>query len=166
MALSTAEELVGDYEGNTWLIGRHTEGITHDESTLQPPFPANCMNWILGHIISRRNSALEVLGQPSLWDQESQRLYQSGSPPLTDAQEARDFSQLLQDLEQSQKRIAAALATVSEEALARIVETDRGAKPVREHLAGFHWHETYHLGQLDILRSMILAYRQDAGAKD
>lgn len=161
MATPEARALITDYEGNTWLIGRHTEGISHAESMMQPPFPANCMNWILGHIISRRNSALEVLDQPPLWDQETKRLYQSGSPALTDADEARDFAHLLDDLEQSQKRLARALENVSDEDLARVAETDRGAKPAGEHLAGFHWHETYHLGQLDILRSMILAQRQN-----
>jgi hypothetical protein len=161
MTVPKAEQLSEDYAGNTWLIGRHTEGISHEESMLQPPFPANCMNWILGHIISRRNSALEVLGQPPLWDAETARIYHSGSPALTDPEGARDFLQLLEDLQAAQARIAGALKIISEASLARVVETDRGAKPVWEHLADFHWHETYHLGQLDILRTMILANRSD-----
>ena len=66
MPTSKAQQLIDDYAGNTWLIERHVEGLSHEESVLQPPFPANCLNWVLGHIISRRNSALELLGVESI----------------------------------------------------------------------------------------------------
>ena len=161
MTIPQAQDLIRDYAGNTWLIKRHTEQLTHEESMLQPPFPANCLNWVLGHIISRRNSALELLNHDPTWDHETETLYRSGSPPLTDANAARPFPLLLQDLDETQERIEAALGTVSEEHMGRVVETDRGARPVGEHLAGLHWHETYHLGQLDILRAMILAARNE-----
>ena len=67
MTVPKADELIRDYAGNTWLIKCHTEGLTHDDSLLQPPFRTNCLNWVLGHIISRRNSAMELLGQASYW---------------------------------------------------------------------------------------------------
>jgi len=38
-----------------------------------------------------------------------------------------------------------------------------GVKTVTEHLTGFHWHETYHTGQLDILNAFITAQRIPAG---
>lgn len=56
-----AETIKADYTGNTWLINKLADGLTHAESVLQPPFPANCLNWILGHILSRRNTALTLL---------------------------------------------------------------------------------------------------------
>ncbi|NIQ10155.1 MAG: hypothetical protein GWN61_15565, partial [candidate division Zixibacteria bacterium] len=34
--------------------------------------------------------------------------------------------------------------------------TDRGEKPVGQHLSGLAWHETFHTGQLDLLRSLAL----------
>jgi hypothetical protein len=50
--MSRAEELIQAYATNTWLIGRLTEGITHDESLMQPPFLTNSTNWVLGHILN------------------------------------------------------------------------------------------------------------------
>ena len=166
MTVAKADELIRDYAGNTWLIKRHTEGLTHEESLLQPPFPANCLNWILGHIVLRRNSALEVLGQISFWTPRIASSYQSGSAPITSAQEARELPLLLDDLEQTQDRITAALQAISEAELARIVESYRGSLAVWEQLTGLHWHETYHVGQLDLLRSMILANREQQSRMD
>ena len=65
------------------------------------------------------------------------------------------FDKLLRDLNQSQDRIADYLERISPEALAADGETDRGIKPVAEHLDGLHWHETYHTGQLELLRALV-----------
>ena len=160
MPTSKAQQLIDDYAGNTWLIERHVEGLSHEESVLQPPFPANCLNWVLGHIISRRNSALQLLSAVPIWPEEVTNRYRSGSDPIKNAGEARELPALLQDLAQTQARIAQALEEAPPEKLNEVVETDRGTKPVWGHLAGLHWHETYPTGQLDILRAMALAQRE------
>lgn len=162
MPTGKAQQLIDDYAGNTWLIERHVEGLSHEESVLQPPFPANCLNWVLGHIISRRNSALELLGAEPIWSEEVMNRYRSGSDPIRSTEEARELPALLQDLAETQGRIAQELKEAPPEKLDEVVETDRGTKPVWEHLAGLHWHETYHTGQLDILRAMALARREAA----
>ncbi len=64
----------------------------------------------------------------------------------------RSLDALLADLDATAQRIATALATMSEADLARLVKTDRGVKSVAHHVAGLHWHETYHTGQLELLR--------------
>lgn len=48
-----------------------------------------------------------------------------------------------------------ALQTASPDLLDRLVINERGEKTTAEHLEGFLWHETYHIGQLDILRAFI-----------
>jgi hypothetical protein len=149
----------GAYETNTWLIEKLTAGLTHTESVLQLPFPANCLNWILGHVLSRRNTALQLLAAGSLWDEEILSLYRSGSAPITAGENARRFEDLLGDLQESQRRITEALDRSTPEVLETRKETDRGAKPVWQHLEGLHWHETYHVGQLEVLRGFIMAER-------
>lgn len=158
-----AETIKSDYEGNTWLITRLTDGLTHTESVLQPPFPTNCLNWILGHILSRRNTALTLLQAEPIWDEATLALYKTGSAPIINEQEGRHWDDLRADLAESQQRLEGALQTSTAEILNRIAETDRGTKSVWEHLEGLHWHETYHLGQLEILRAMIVSRRQDEG---
>jgi len=157
-----AETIQKDYAGNTWLINQLTDGLTHAESALQPPFAANCLNWILGHILSRRNAALTLLQAEPIWDEATLALYKTGSAPITNEQEGRHWDDLLADLAESQQRLETALQTSTAEDLARIAETDRGTKPVWEHLEGLHWHETYHMGQLEILRAMVLSQRESA----
>jgi hypothetical protein len=67
---------------------------------------------------------------------------------------------LLQDVDETQHRIAAALEACQEADLQRVAETERGAKPVWQHVEGLHWHETYHMGQFQILRNYALSQRE------
>ncbi|MGA9531295.1 MAG: DinB family protein [Anaerolineales bacterium] len=155
MAVLRAEGLIDDYKGNTWLIHRLVDGVTDAESVLQLPFEANCLNWVVGHIISRRNSSLACLGQPLIWSDEVIGKYKTGSRPIHSEADARPLSKLLADVDQAQSALEEALAAASESDLDEIVENDRGTKAAYEQIQGFHWHETYHIGQLEILRAFI-----------
>jgi hypothetical protein len=159
MDTQRAETLKQGYAANTWLINHLTEGLTHAESVLQLPFPANCLNWVLGHIINGRNTALELLGAKTVWDEELGDRYRSGSEPITSLEQARVLADLLQNLEQAQAALEMALERCPPSELERLVETERGEKPRWEHLAGLSWHETYHIGQLEIFRALALAQR-------
>ena len=159
MTSPRAQVLIDDYDTNTWLIHRLTEGIADAESVLQLPFEANCLNWILGHIVHRRNSSLAALGRPTFWDEGISARYKTGSDPIKTQADARPFGDLLADLDNSQHALTAALKAATDATLDRSVENDRGVKPAIEHLRGFHWHETYHIGQLEILRAYVLARR-------
>ena len=156
-----AKKLAEQYTFQTRLIQHLVEGVSDQESLLQLPFEANCMNWILGHILSRRQSAIDALGSDPLWDEERLSKYKTGSEAITDTGQAVPFHTLHDDLERSMDILHAALESASEEHLDRIVITDRGEKPAMEHIEGFLWHETYHIGQLEILGAYIEAFRQE-----
>ncbi len=166
MTLPRAQVLIDDYEFNTWLIQRHVDGISDEASLLQLPFEANCLNWILGHIVWRRNSALSTLGLPTLWDEAIVLKYKTDSQPIRSQADARPLSLLLTDLEQTQQSISASLKKATAASLDQVVENDRGTKPVIEHLRGFHWHETYHIGQLDILRAYVVSQSESFSSKE
>jgi hypothetical protein len=156
-----AQALIEDYGTTTWLIHHLTDDLTQTESLLQPPFEANCLNWVVGHIVNGRNSALKVLGQSPVWDEAAVARYKTGSDPIRGPGcGERSLDALLADLDAAAQRIAAALATMSEADLARLVKTDRGVKSVAHHVAGLHWHETYHTGQLELLRALALSQRK------
>ena len=154
MSYPDAEYISQSYASNQWLIGKLTEGLTHADSLAQPPFKANCLNWVVGHILSGRSEALNYLGATPFWSQEEAAHYVTGSSPITGDDQGLSFERLLSDLDLSQKRIEAALAEISDEALAEVVDTRFGPRPVGEHVASLHWHETYHLGQLELLREL------------
>jgi hypothetical protein len=155
MTSTRAKDLIDDYETNTWLIHHHVDGVSDEDSLLQLPFQANCLNWILGHIVWRRNSVLQVLSLPPLWDELTASKYKSDSEPIKSPDTARRLTELLADLDHSQAALNTALAGATDASLDQVVENEMGAKRVIEHLQGFHWHETYHIGQLEILRAFV-----------
>lgn len=156
-----ADWLAQAYAGNTWLIGRLVDGLTSADSLAQPPFVGNCLNWVLGHILSRRQTALALLGQDGFWGEAEMEKYRTGSAAITDSAAALPWERLLADLAQSEALLQQALAAATPEALAQVGVTDRGQKPVAEHLDGLVWHETYHIGQLEVLRAMALWRREE-----
>jgi len=119
----------------------------------------DCANWVLGHILVSRHVTLRLLSAPPVWDQEALARYGSGSDPIRDAADGRRMEDLLRDVDGTQHRIEAALRACTEAELERIAETNRGIKPVWQHVEGLHWHETYHIGQFQILRNYVLSRR-------
>ena len=137
-------------ERNYSVIKMQTEGLTDEDSLIQPPVRGNCLNWVLGHIIYHRGCLLKVLGDTSDWSGGQIQRYGRESEPISGpTQDILSLTQLLNLLDQSQERIAAKLHNISEEELDAVIinEDTRG-----EILARLLWHETYHTGQLELLR--------------
>jgi hypothetical protein len=154
-AVPRAESLIGGFRANAQLIHHYADGVSEVQALRQLPFEANCMNWIVGHIVHRRNSSLACIGRTPIWSEDVDAMYRTGSDPVRDAGGARPLSDLMADLDRTQVALESALSVATDEDLDRIVENDRGVKSAAEHLVGFHWHEAYHAGQLDILRAFI-----------
>ena len=159
MAFDLKDSLINGYTGSNWFIHRLADGLTQAESMRQPFPGVNCLNWVLGHIITRRNTALEVLGITSTWSQEVSNLYRSGSLPLEEQSEALRLDDLLGALDQTEALICGALQAMPATELETEVENDLGCKPRWGHLDGLLWHETIHVGHLDLLRALILSTR-------
>jgi len=66
----------------------------------------------------------------------------------------------LKHLDESVELLRAALGNVSEEYLSESFTNYRGEKTREAHLSGFHWHETYHIGQLEIFRALAMSRRK------
>jgi hypothetical protein len=150
-----AQKLSESFRGTLWIIDKQTEGITHEQSLLQLPFRANCMNWVIGHLLISRGRVLEALGdsEPAIANEHEMVLYDRSSDPVTEADKATDFDDLMARFRASQARIEKALSQVHQE------EWDTLRNPEREMTLGdwiafLHWHETYHTGQLEILRQL------------
>jgi hypothetical protein len=136
---------------NYGVLKMQTAGLTHQDSLRQLPFQGNCLNWVLGHILTNRNKVLLLLDEPPLWGEAESTPYQSGSEPITSPSEkVYPLEKILSDLDQSQERLVAALKRVSPEALEKVV----GEKTVGQQLAGLHFHEAYHTGQTELLRQL------------
>jgi len=150
------EQLIQTYESNLWLIQRHTEGLDDQDSLHQPQPNINCLNWVLGHMIEGRIRALEFLDKEPIWDAGTRDIYKSGSETLHGPVQHLPLEQLLADAVQTGEQIKAGLESASDEYLNALVDTFRGKIPRWKHLSGLGWHETYHAGQLDLLRQWAL----------
>jgi uncharacterized damage-inducible protein DinB len=150
---TTKAETLAEYYGLTYrVIGRQLEGVTHEESLVQPPFRGNCLNWVLGHVIVSRDEALTILGEDLPWDESVAARYQRSSDPITSAEQALPLSQLRALLDESQSRMLAGLARLSPERTEGREGEDTDT--IGERLTFANWHETYHVGQLELLRQL------------
>jgi len=159
MSASKAQTILNDYVFHTKFIHGFVDGVSHEESVLQLPFEHNCMNWILGHIVTNRSHVLETVDVAHDWQGTVRALYQTGKPPVTPESESIQFDTLLGYLDESVKLLKGALENVSESYLEESHSNYRGEKSRYTHLTSFHWHETFHIGQLEILQAFIESNR-------
>ncbi|HEY7728715.1 MAG TPA: DinB family protein [Candidatus Eisenbacteria bacterium] len=152
-----ARELANLFRISHYAITVNLEGFTQEQSLFQPPGRGNCVNWVLGHIVASRNGMLRLLGEePVLHDAVAER-YRRGSLPIGDEREAAHLELLVRALNESQERILHALGRIRELDLnkpAAAPGSQTGDTSVGGQLAFLHFHESYHSGQLGLLRRL------------
>lgn len=146
------EELVQGFETNGWLIRKFAADLTHEDSLAQPSFRANNFNWVLGHILVSRDRVLELFDQPAALSPEETAVYETGSEAVTQAT-AVPLPRLMAALESGQEALNNAIAQASSSDLDLLYDAGR-RQSVRARIEGLQWHETYHIGQLEILRQV------------
>ncbi len=156
-----AVHLAKAFDRNLRILKMQTDGLTHEDSLVQLPFRANCMNWIAGHLVVNRNNVLKLLDAEDLIEPISVERYRRDSDPVTpESTDALPLDQLLQLLEDAQIKIADLLEEVTPETLERkLAFFGNTEMTVAEWLLFFYFHDTYHTGQAEI-------YRQAAGTDD
>jgi uncharacterized damage-inducible protein DinB len=139
------------------IIKNKTEGLTHADSMKQLPFPGNCMNWNLGHILVYRMQFLGVIDGVSQADPSEVAVYGGGSPPLTDSANAIPLPTLLERLDDASARVIAALRAMPPEKLDAWYDKENGVTVADRLMFYLVYHETFHAGQLEPLRELGLA---------
>jgi len=112
------------------------------------------MNWVVGHLVTNRNTILKLLGVEQPPAAERVARYTRESEPVTgEGEGVLPLDELLALLEQAQAHIAALLAEITPEELDRQVAFFRNrSQTVGEWLLFFYFHDSYHTGQTEILR--------------
>lgn len=140
------------YEISYGALFRNLEGITHDESLVQPESGGNSLNWVLGHIVSNRNRLLPMLGAQLIWAPEHAFLYSGREEAQWSTAKAFPLDAIKTDLARSQQMIMSALDAIPPQAFA--APTDTG-QPLGEVVGFFNFHESYHGGQVALLRRLV-----------
>lgn len=153
-----AKELSNLFRVSHYAISVNLEGFTHEQGLIQPPGAGNCANWVLGHIVASRNGVLRLLGEePALHAAVAER-YKRGSAPIGHDRDAAPLDLLVRALDLSQERILAALGRIRELDLnkpAAAPGSQTGDTSVGGQLSFLHFHESYHSGQLGLLRRLV-----------
>jgi hypothetical protein len=150
-----AELLAKAFERNRRIVQAQCESLTHEDSLLQTPYNINCLNWVVGHILDGRSRLLEVLDEEPVLPPERTARYRRESDPVTaDGPEVIRLDEMMVALDESQERLAAALARLGPDDLERQVEVGDHAEPLGWRLHFAYFHDTYHTGQTDLLRQV------------
>lgn len=148
----TSQMIIGTLETNMFVLRKQLENLTHEQTIMQLPFRGNCLNWIVGHILEHRDKMLALLGEGGALNEAETELYKSGSDPITTGNNALPLERLFADLEANHQRLVKKLVQLSAEELA--IKPAGSERTIGERLNGLTWHETYHMGQTEILRQL------------
>jgi uncharacterized damage-inducible protein DinB len=150
----TPATLAESLSRNVEIVKLQAAGMTQVESLIQLPFRANCMNWVLGHLVTNRNSILKLLDREDLIDATSMTRYERESEPITGPGDGvLAVEELIHLLEQAQSHIQRVLSEITQEELGcQVAFFGNRSMSVAEWLFFFYFHDTYHTGQTEILR--------------
>ncbi len=148
-------DLAKMYEFSYMAINRNLDGLSNEESLMQPEAGGNCLNWVLGHVVTARNTALLLAGGTPVFTGEDAQIYRRGATP-EGTDKLLDLATLRGLLADSQQQLVPALAAMPEEALSRDVPEQYRRPPLTgsivDALTRLHYHEGYHNGQIGLLR--------------
>lgn len=134
-----------------WIYAQHAAGITHEESCRAPAGGGNCLNWVLGHIAASREDMLKLLGAEPLRSEAEAAPYARGSAGEIAAASARPLGEILDALARSAAALKSRLEAMGPEQFAR----PAGKGTLGENLAFLQFHESYHAGQVGLLRRTL-----------
>jgi uncharacterized damage-inducible protein DinB len=150
ITMTMAENLIADYRRNTWIIREQNKGLTHEQSLTQAPYNINCMNWVLGHILTSRDDVLTMVGAEPLFASQAEPYKREAEPITADGPDVVRLAELIDLVGKSQHAIAAALSDSADTLNAEVEDGESLAERIRFLL----WHDTYHTGQTDLLRQI------------
>ncbi len=140
------------------IVRRNLEGISQNESLVQPIPAGNCINWIFGHMVWVCDEVLPLLKQQSVVGVEALQRYARGAAPLEKPTEAIDLRELTRIWDQAMLRMDAGFASLTAEdldAVSPISPNNNSSETIRSFFGLVAFHQAYHAGQLGVLRRIV-----------
>ena len=148
------ESLAKSYEYSANIVHRQASEISHAESLMQPIAGGHSINWLLGHIVSARTFPLHFAGGKPVWSDEARARYRDGSEPIViDGPGVLPLPELIELHDLSHSRLHLGLRAMSDAALSAAGGFKNNS--VCESLLYFHFHETYHVGQMTMIAELL-----------
>lgn len=137
-------ELISIIKYNHFAVNKNLENIDQQYSLREPESGGNSINWVLGHIVLNRDGVLKLLGCKKMCDKKMEKIYMKTSH-IRENKESIRISRILKMFNDSQEEITKSLSELDPEE----------NKDTVLNIAGYAFHESYHAGQLGILRRII-----------
>ncbi len=137
------------------LIKDQTEGLSQADTLIQPQPSGNCMNWVLGHILESQVTLLTVVGGTSPIDPAELDIYQRGSDPITGGRPGvLPLEYLVEKIDAVHTALVARLAEMDAADFSREIQQGERKYTLAWRFLFLHFHYTYHVGQLELLRQL------------
>jgi hypothetical protein len=153
--METLSDVARRYEFNAGILAALTRDFSEGDWDLRED-DLNAAHWILAHLVGARRSVLRMLGQ-EVSTEPWEKLTGMGGP-RDGFKSAPEVSDLVAEFRAQGARIKDGLRGLSSEAASRPLKSGLpdGSKTVIEGVSGFfYFHETFHLGQLDLIRRLL-----------
>jgi hypothetical protein len=137
------------------VVRLNLDGLTQEDSLIQPAPGGSCLNWVVGHLLRTYEQTLPMLGQKPVLEEGALQRYARGTPPLQDPAEALDLHHLLTVWNETNDRLDAGLATLTPDVLDQPALRSPANNPNetnRTLLSTILFHQAYHAGQTGLLR--------------
>jgi uncharacterized damage-inducible protein DinB len=138
-----------------YVIEKNIEGLDHEDSLTQPQPGGNCANWVLGHIVSARSTALGLVGKTPIAAPETFAAY--GNSPIKSEASALPWNELVEMFRKAQKPLEEGLDSITDDTMSQPAPFSPTGNPdetIGSLLAAIAFHEAYHAGQLGLLRRL------------
>ena len=139
------------------VVKLNVDGLTQEQSLIQPQPGGNCLNWNVGHLLFVYDQVLPMLGQSPVLGVETLRRYERGTAHIRNAAEALDLARLMEAWDEATQRMEAGLEGLTPEVLEKPAPWSPRNNPeetVCSLLSIVFFHQAYHAGQTGLLRRM------------
>ncbi len=149
----SAQQLADAFRRNAGIVRNQTEGLDHSDSLIQPAGGGNCMNWVVGHLLTYRFRTLEVMGQAAPGVDRLARYRRESEPVTGDGEGVLRLDELLRLLDDSEAILAEALVSANSDFWAQELQVGQRTTTIGQRVFFNYFHECYHVGQLELLRN-------------
>jgi uncharacterized damage-inducible protein DinB len=149
------KQLENVYNRNLMVIKRQIDGLTHEDSLIQPPFRGNCLNFVLGHMAASRQTVLKELGVSQLMSEEQIKRYTMDADPVTgEGSDVMTLDEIMEVMDRSQEALSESLLKLTSEDLTKEIGEGKQKTTLGGRIEFLSWHEAYHTGQTEYLRQL------------
>lgn len=137
------------------IIEEQTRELTHADSLLQPQPGGNCLNWVLGHLITSQLEIISAIGGVPPFDSASISRYDRSSEPIRgDEPGVLELATLVKMNLDVNSVVDSLLSGLDDAALDREIQIGERKMTLGWRIFFLHFHYTYHIGQLEYLRQL------------